>query len=163
MRSFKLRRPGKSHAASLILLVGVVCLAGCGGEEGPPRAAARGQVTLDGQPLAEGVIRFIPAQDTTGPAAMATIRNGQYELDDETGPVLGSHRVEIEATGHHSFAIDDEAAFAAQVEQKGGRMAQNPVPIVYNRRSSLTAEIAADRVNELNFPLSSSGGQTAQR
>jgi hypothetical protein len=136
---------------------------GCGREEGPPRAAVQGQVTLDGQPVSEGLIRFIPSGGTKGPAAMAAIHAGAFALDREHGPIIGAHRVEIEATGHQGFAIDDEAAYVANVEKKGGRMPPNPIPDIYNRRSSLTAEISVEGPNELKFQLSTQGGQTAQR
>jgi hypothetical protein len=109
------------------------------------------------------VIRFIPAGDTKGPAAMAVIHAGAFALDREHGPVIGAQRVEIEATGHQKFAIDDEAAYVQNVEKKGGRMPANPIPDIYNRRSSLTAEISVEGPNELKFQLSSQGGQTAQR
>jgi hypothetical protein len=154
---------GRALSALLVLAIVAPFATGCGSDEGPPRAAARGVVSLDGQPLVEGVIRYIPAGENKGPAAAAVIRDGKYEMTEEDGPVIGSHRVEIEATGHYGFAIDDEAAFAERVEKNGGRMARNPVPETYNRRSTLTAQISADSTNALDFNLSSQGNHTAQR
>lgn len=146
------------HDVGFLLVVLVAALAaGCGGsEEGPVRAAVRGQVSLDGQPLESGMIRFVPAEGTTGPAAVAAIVDGHFELTDEEGPIVGDHRVEIEATDYTAFAIDDEQAFAKSFrENRGKPLPPNPVPETYNRRSTLTASISADQSNELSFPLTS--------
>ncbi len=138
-------------------------LAGCGGSEGPPRKAVSGTVSLDGQPLPSGMIRFIPSGDNRGPAAAAVIENGAYELPESEGPVLGAQRVEIEATNYHGFAIDDEAAYAAQVEQRGARPPKNPIPETYNRSSTLSITVTEDGPQEFNFPLSSQAALSAQR
>ena len=69
-------------------------LLGCGGG-GPERGAIAGKVMLDGQPLPEGWIQFIPTEKTTGPASGAEIRDGEYAITPAQGPVVGSHRVEI--------------------------------------------------------------------
>ena len=56
--------------------------------------------------------------------------------------MIANHRVEIEATEFQDFAIDDEAAFAAAAEATGvSPVAVNPVPAIYNSRSTLTASV----------------------
>jgi hypothetical protein len=77
--------------------------------------------------------------------------------------VLGSHRVEIESTDHYGFAIDDEKAYVEHVEKNGGRMPRNPVPEVYNRQSTLAAEVTADGQRTFDFVLTTRGQHTAQR
>jgi hypothetical protein len=163
-RVFQMDVVMRQHRVGL-LLAGVALSAtlGCGGTDGPDRVAVTGTVLLDGQPLSSGVIRFIPTGETHGPAAAATITNGRYETTSEQGPVPGTHRVEIEATGYYGFAIDDEAAYVAQVEKNGGRFPANPVPEIYNRRSTLTAEVAASGQTPLDFALSAASQHTAQR
>ena len=136
-------------------------LAGCSSQEGPARVAVSGRVTLDGQPLASGQIRFLPQGE--GPAAAAIIHNGVYELPESAGPVPGAQRVEIEALDYYGFAIDDEAAYVEHVEKKGGRIPRNPVPEIYNRRSTLTASVTPDGSHEFNFQLTSRSSHTAQR
>ncbi len=136
---------------------------GCGGDQGPARAAVCGSVSLDGRPLASGMIRFIPTGANIGPAAAATITGGVYELPQAAGPVIGAHRVEIEATDYYGFAIDDEAAYVTNVEQKGGRLPLNPVPPIYNRHTMLTAQVTAEGENQFDFQLSSQGLHTAGR
>jgi hypothetical protein len=72
-------------------------LAGCGGSStGPQRLAVSGAVTIAGQPVAEGSVKFVPSSGTTGPVAAAMIREGRYSLPAAEGPVGGRHEVVIE-------------------------------------------------------------------
>jgi hypothetical protein len=117
-------------------------LAGCGSAEGPVRIPVTGKVTLDEAPLLTGVIRFVPADNDGGPAASTRIVGGEFEFSSDNGPVIANHRVEIEATEFQDFAIDDEAAFAAAAEATGeSPVAINPIPAIYNSRSTLTASV----------------------
>lgn len=135
-------------AAVLTLLV-----AGCGAADGPQRVPIQGTVLLGGQPLECGMIRFIPMATTKGPAAVAIINEGAYQLSDEDGPVVGTHRVEIEATNFVGFDIDDEQAYAARVAKAGPRINKDPIPERYHRRSTLTVEIKADDDRTFDFDL----------
>lgn len=129
---------------------------GGGGEPGLKRAAVEGTITLDGHKLAVGVVKFIPATTgkNVGPAVLATVKDGAFQLPRSDGPVVGKHRVEIESTGHYGFEIDDETAYAkAFQEKKGQPLPPNPVPQIYNTKSTLTAEVKADRENKFEFPL----------
>lgn len=139
-----------------LLLVGL--FAGCGAQEGPRRYAVSGRVLVDGEPLASGIIRFIPSLEVGGPAAVGTVAGGLFSLPQDLGPVGGKHRVEIEATEFQGFEVDDEAAFAMQMQQTGySPMASNPIPAIYNSQSQLTAEIDGidgDETPDLIFELS---------
>jgi hypothetical protein len=75
------------------------------------------------------------------------------------GPVTGSHRVEIEATDYLGFAIDDESAFAAAKKDKHTQLTRNPVPEIYNRKSTLVAEITTEGSKPLQFDLLSTSGR----
>jgi hypothetical protein len=87
---------------------------------------------------------------------MAEIVDGKFSLEENDGPVPGLHRVEIEATEHLSFEIDNEAEYAVAV-QKTGRspVALNPVPAIYNRNSTLTANVADTDEQVFPFDLKS--------
>jgi len=136
----------------LALSLAAILLVGCGGD-GLPRVAVEGSVSLDGSPLPAGVIRFIPSDDS--PATAAVIHEGKFALPKREGPVVGPHRVEIEATEHLDFDIDDEAAFAAHAQANRGRPLKNPIPPIYNKNSTLTAQITADGEREFHFSLES--------
>lgn len=89
-----------------IVLVFSTVLCGCGSEF--QRGAIAGKVLLDGQPLQEGWIQFVPIDHTKGPAAGGEIRQGEYAITQGQGPIVGSHRVEIHgrrATGKKLVAI----------------------------------------------------------
>jgi hypothetical protein len=144
----------------LVLMLGTCVLLGCGSPPGPTRVAVEGEVLLDGSPLEEGMIRFIPAKGVDGPAATAKVIHGQFSLTRREGPVVGRHRVEIEATGYQDFTIDDEEAFAAAFARNPrSPLGQNPVPTGYNERSTLTAQISEPGPRHFEFTLSSAGGR----
>lgn len=139
----------------------LISIIGCGGgEAGPPRAAVEGVVTLDGQKLAVGVVKFIPTATgkNVGPAVLATVKDGAFQLSRSEGPVVGKHRIEIESTGHYGFDIDDEQAYAkAFQEKKGKALPPNPIPEIYNSKSTLTEEVKADGPNKFEFRLQGIG------
>jgi hypothetical protein len=139
--------------ASLALLA--VIFLGCGRSQGPSRAPVAGLVTLNGVPLKSGVVRFIPAGKSKGPAAVAIVEDGEFELDAFEGPVIGHHRVEIEATEFTSFEIDDERAYARIADQGQPPIPDNPVPVQYNRMSTLVADISEEGDLDLEFLLKS--------
>ncbi len=127
---------------------------GCSGSDQPERFAVKGTVTLDGVPLGLGLIRLIPISPGGGPGAMTTIVGGDFEFSEENGPVAGVHRVEIEATDHQIFDIDDEAAFAAEMAKSGkSPLSDNPVPPRYNTASKLTTTIDGSETAPLDFEL----------
>src|SRR5262245_45567977 len=72
---------------------GGLLLCGCAGSE----VSSSGTVTLDGKPLADGDIRFIPIEGTSGPDAGAEIKDGKYNAF-QTGLAGGKYRVSI--AGH---------------------------------------------------------------
>lgn len=149
-------------AESSVLLLALLFLAGCGGGDGVKRVPVSGYVSIDGTPLKAGAIRFVPAGDNRGPAAVATIEDGIYELPLENGPVSGKLRVEIDAINHLGFDIDDEQAYARAVE-KGQAVPQNPIPESYNKRSRLQVDMPEEGKSDLDFRLSSSGEVLAAR
>lgn len=144
-------------ACGAILLAG--SLAGCGGGEPElPRAAVEGSVSLNGQPLKSGVIRFVPTDGTTGPKTSVTITSGRFVAEEEHGPIVGNHRIEIESTDNGGLAPDDEEAF-----QRVRASGVPPIPVVvvpevYNDRSTMTETVTADGPNQYQFTLSSTGG-----
>lgn len=140
----------------------VVSAVGCGRKAVLPRAAVEGLVDIDGTKLASGVVRFIPTQGTEGPAAVATVTNGEFKLAQKAGPLVGTQRVEIDALNYQGFELDDEQAFVANVEQKRKEeKPKNPVPNAYNTRSTLTVTVNEKGPNKFDFHLRSDGAAIA--
>src|SRR5437870_5452155 len=102
----RLRSPRKKGADSMFikqpiapncwLALGVSAVlfwnGGCG-DSGPQRAPIKGKITIAGQPLAAGQILFVPIAPTVGPATSAAIKNGEFALKKNQGPIVGTHRV----------------------------------------------------------------------
>ncbi len=120
-------------------LLAALTTIGCG-KSGPVRSDVTGSVTLDGQPLEEGEVLFIPA-DGVGPSDACPIIDGEF--NGEVTP--GSKRVEINATKDTGKAAPD-----------GLPDYQNLVPAQYNRESKLTAEIGESDGSPMTFELKSS-------
>ncbi|MGH7129480.1 MAG: alpha/beta hydrolase, partial [Planctomycetaceae bacterium] len=59
------------------------------------RAAVKGTVTVDGQPVEFGTIQFIPAESESQPVGWGRVRRGRFDVTAERGAVVGRNRVEI--------------------------------------------------------------------
>lgn len=101
----------------LLMLAVAVCLGGCG--RGPTFASVEGVVRLDGKPLADAEVQFIPdiTQGATGPPASAyTDKDGRFRIaaTDASGVVVGQNRV----------CVND-----ARAMMPGGGDAESGVPV----------------------------------
>lgn len=141
-------KPQRSMRNNCVCLTSVfsvlVLLAGCQ-ENGLERAPVAGLVTLDGKPLTQGVIFFIPqkgraAQGKLGPDGSFTLST--YGKSD--GATLGKHQVSI-------IACDEEPAFESEVEPKW------LIPRRYGSgaTSGLEFEVKPGAENKPQFDLSS--------
>lgn len=129
---------------------GIVCLAftlvGCGGD-GVERSAVSGSVTLNGEPVEQGMILFSPLGE--GPSAGGNIEQGQYKIEGDRGPSPGNYRVEIRAYRGTGRTTHDAASGTTQ---------EVKVPIIparYNNNSELKVEITPDASNQYDFELTS--------
>lgn len=118
------------HLPNGLIFAALLALAGCsGGDDGgikPPELGnVRGNVTMDGSPLAGAIVEFAPA--TARPSFGTTDANGDYTLDyDQTrkGAAVGEHTVRI--------ITRQETAASGADEQ---------VPARYNEKSELKATV----------------------
>jgi hypothetical protein len=108
------RRSGLAQVRLAVLTcLGAITIAGCAGK--PPLAQVEGTVRLDGRPLSDVLVCFLPDPDkqTSGPRSVAvTDENGQYRLrcdDQREGAVLGWHRVLLEDMTLYSVSRQDRA------------------------------------------------------
>jgi hypothetical protein len=92
----------------LILLFLSLCI-GCGRIQ-PNIAAISGNVKLDGHPLEQGSIHFLPMEGVEGSLAGGAIVKGRYQIIGKAGPAIGWNRVEISGS------------------RKTGRMIERPFP-----------------------------------
>lgn len=104
---------------------------------------------MDGTPIAEGTINFLPAGGTKGPTAGASITDGRYSIAAAKGPCLGRHRVEIRGSKRTGRQV------SAPGPKASGLMVDEIIDIVprrYNAESTLEAELKPGQ-NELDFSL----------
>ena len=131
-----------SHAAAMLLLLA----AGCGtAYDGPPRGAVQGKISIAGEPLEYGAITFYPTEGTQGPTAGAEVKDGQYDLPERSGPVVGKNRIEI--TGSKSTGRTTRISTGQEIPEM--------IPVVppeYNTESTLVKEIQSGQ-NTLDFEL----------
>ena len=116
-----------------VLFFSAALLIGCGRsiDEKDRRYPVRVTVTLDGKPLADGQIDFVPLDGRASGTGL--IKDGQAEF----GSVAGKCSVEI-------------AAF-----RKFGNMREpeNYLPKRYNERTTLSAEVTAGGENTFTFKV----------
>jgi hypothetical protein len=120
----------------MIVLMVAVCLVGCGRPE-VELGSVTGTVTLDGKPLSNAFVQFVPSRGGRA-AGGATDETGHYELDysaQDKGALVGTAKVLI-STG----------------DPESGR--KEMVPPRYNRNTDLTAEVGPG-ANVLDFELQS--------
>ena len=72
-------------------------LAGCGGSL--DIVPVHGTVKFNGRPIPDGQIRFVPIEDTKGPASTGNIVAGEYKIEARGGVPVGKHRIEIRVIG----------------------------------------------------------------
>jgi hypothetical protein len=124
-------------------------LVGCAGE--PKTAPVSGRVTLDGKPLANATVVFMPAAagKRAPPSSVGvTDKDGRYSLllssaSKKEGAVVGKHKVSITLG-----AATDGATEAPRTVHK-------QLPRKYNRNTELECDVPAAGRNDANFDLQS--------
>jgi hypothetical protein len=135
------------HQLSILAACPAVILLLCGcGPTGPPRTIVSGTVNYQGQPVAQGAIRFVPSGDTQGPSCAAVIENGKYEARSNGGVIVGTNRVEITAVRPRK---DPAGRDIVAMEGAGVQY----IPEKYNRASTLTVTIEAGAPLVKDFDL----------
>ncbi len=142
---------GKFDIKHLAVMCLVVVGAGCGGPAGPDVASVTGTVKLDGKPLPDAQVTFIPLDGTGGrPGTATTDGNGRYVLhfsEGREGAIPGKNRVQI-TTGRSSGEDADGNPVAAVPEK---------VPMTYNSKTTLEFVVEPAKENIADFDLKSGG------
>lgn len=144
----------------------VICLAALGCDGGGSRGRVTGKVTLDGKPLPNAAVTFMPAEG--GASSGVTDAEGNYELGhfDGKGAVIGKHKVAVTTVQQASAAAApslsaDSPEYAKQAS--GGSSADyanakkfvEPIPEKYNVKTELEHEVKSGS-QVINLDLKSS-------
>lgn len=145
----------------LAALVGLACLGmgpGCG-RNAYRLADVSGRVTLDGEPLAGGVVSFQPQAaggSVAGPGSTGRIdADGRYRLasiDGGSGAVVGTHLVRI-------YSRSPESASKSDSDGPGTR---ERMPSRYNYESGLTYTVAPAGSTTADFELEGDAGRDSR-
>jgi hypothetical protein len=138
-----------------LVLLPILVLVGCSRAPSyTQNESVEGTVTLDGQPVANVVVQFVPNIDPEVQAPMSsgsTDEKGHFRLtcdNKRPGAVVGKHNVVVLA-GRAGAADEDEA--------KGGQRGKG-IPAVYGvaAKTPLKIEVTADR-HTYDLPLTRTG------
>ena len=115
----------RPNIVSTLIVTGFVLLAasvaGCGGGgDQLERVAVSGSVTINGEPVPNGVVRFKPAAGTEGPMASTMITDGQYDIPGDQGPIAGNYEVQVQAYEDPNAAAAPASARPAVASDKLG-------------------------------------------
>jgi hypothetical protein len=137
--------------ACLVWVVPALLLAGCGGSA--QIVPVSGRVTLDGRPLANATVTFVPVAAAAGkdplPSSVGTTdENGHYSLvlnsgGQTSGAVAGTHKVIILLGVQGGSTSDATPTFHKQLPEQ------------YNRKSKLECDVPAGGRDDANFDLHS--------
>ena len=116
--------------------------AGCSEETG--KATISGTITLDGQPLKDGIIRFVPIDGQT-PTAEAAITDGEFSVEVP----LGEKQVSISSSNVVGKRQAYEAPGSPTVD-----IVEERLPPRYNVQSELTINVQQEN-EPANFALTS--------
>ena len=136
----------KSVAGVVLLMMALMLQVGCG-PSGPDIARVQGTVTMDGKPLPNAIIMFVPVGGR--PSVSETDANGKYVLEfsgGRKGAIPGINRVEIN-TGRLAYENDG----------KNYPAVKESVPVQYNRLTTLEFNVEAGKNNTADFALKSGG------
>jgi hypothetical protein len=126
-------------ASLLIACLGLWLFSGCGGaaSDAPVLVTVRGNITLDGKPLATGEVLFVPA-DGVGRSDAAPISAGQYEMKCTVGDKTVSITANEEVPSKTPGGIPDYIKL---------------VPAKYNSKTTLKASVTGDKESTIDFKL----------
>jgi hypothetical protein len=124
---------------SLRIIWSATLVFGFGCNSRPSTVAIQGEVTYDGRVVEQGTIDFVPVGGTSGPSAVAPIKDGHYALEPKWGLRSdGVYQVRITAfrkTGRKEPNRIDRRGPPVEVTE-------NFIPPTYNTQSTLNVRVA---------------------
>jgi len=131
---------------SALTIIMPLVLVGCG-ESGPELHQVTGTVTYQGKALPFGSVMFIPQAKNAKAASSVIDATGHYQLET----VAGTHYVQVQMAGRlrGQPALEGEGA-KLDIPEVDWLI---PKRYSYFQNSGLTATVAAEKENQIDFPL----------
>src|SRR5262245_13124602 len=142
------RSPHAISVSTATLTMLLLACSGCG-SSGPEIAYVSGRVTMDGKPLANATVVFIP--ENGRPAGARTDADGNYVLnftEDRRGAIPGMNTIRI--TTRREAEQDENGKTTTPASRE-------TIPMRYNEASTLTFTVEPKKRNVANFDLKSGG------
>jgi hypothetical protein len=134
-----------------LLAIVLPALPGCTGSKDPyGRLPLAGTVTFQGQPLAEGIIEFLPSDPNQRLSTRTLVSKGKYQVPREQGVPPGTYRVLISSPDPSSQDTGE------QLGPPGMKMpppAKERIPARYNRQSRVTVDVQDGGANTFDFRI----------
>lgn len=150
----------KLTACIVLLISGFLTVTGGCGQRGPKLASVTGKVTMDGQPLAQVIVTFVPSEGGVSSSGI-TDQGGVYTLSCPlgSGAVIGQHRVYVQsqASGSGKIEIPDEDAPDYRPDPYASLRAPphvERIPARYNTNSELVRVVETGK-NVIDLELAS--------
>jgi hypothetical protein len=93
---------------------------GCGHGSAFERLPVGGTVSLAGGEKLNGTITFLPVDGTQGPAAIASLVNGEYQFNRNDGPAAGPQRVIVNKAISKKLMLESRGKAAPPEQAAGG-------------------------------------------
>jgi len=147
----------KTRAISALVASTLLAVAGCGG--GPKLYPVTGTITMNGEPLADAAVQFLP-NSTDGsalPAEGMTGPDGKYTLltGAESGAAAGTYQVAVTKAGDvSSSAFPDDPSMALMAPDGAGakkKKATKGGPIEYTETEP--AEVVSNGPNVIDVDV----------
>lgn len=149
-----------------LLSVAAVCcmlclsVAGCGGGD---LGEVSGKVTMDGKPLPDALVTFVPMEGGRAATGVSDA-NGNYKLIyiDRDGALIGKHKVTVTTVQKpapvNSQIRSDDPEYAKMMASKASdynnATVKEPIPARYNSNTELVKEVTSGD-NVIDLPLES--------
>lgn len=102
-----MKRNALTWAALATLLVCVVASTGCGAKNPQGRKAVEGTISIDGTPIAEGSIEFMPdSSNAVQTSSGAVITDGKFSISETKGLTDGTYSVAVSARVDTGETVD---------------------------------------------------------
>jgi hypothetical protein len=141
---------------TLILLVLCLAIIPCGcGKKTLKTEGVSGVITLDGQPLANATIHFIPADAEGSHSYGNTNESGEYKLqtllgDADAGTTPGKYKIRIDCIEMYETG----KTFEESGEEKPEMLSRSIIPAKYNDENTSGLEATVVKgANTFNFDL----------
>ncbi|QDU76981.1 hypothetical protein Pan97_40400 [Bremerella volcania] len=137
----------KQNLAITLFLLFFVPLVGCGEVLDPDYKPVRGTVLLDGQPLADAQVTFVPLGEGSSGSGF-TNEQGEYTL------YYAARRPGAKAGENQVFITKSKPTSGKKGERAFSEADSELLPARYNRQTELTATVE-DKRNIFDFQLES--------